>query len=108
MAATLGFWLGTRFPGSTIISMSGRRGSCKLDSVSQTVCIKETRQLLRGLEGEVRLDHGERVAQTAGGRGGGTGPGYGESLSSLSVDLRMVIYYSISSDQTQYHNLRKK
>ena len=34
--------------------------------------------------------------------------GYGESLSSLSEDLRMVINYSISSDQTQYHNLRKK
>ena len=43
-----------------------------------------TIQLLRGLEGEVRLGHGERVAQTAGGRGGRTGPGYGESLSSPS------------------------
>jgi hypothetical protein len=48
-----------------------------------------TIQLLRGLEGEVRLGHGERVVQTAGGRGGGTGPGYGETLSSLSVDLRI-------------------
>jgi hypothetical protein len=47
-----------------------------------------TIQLLRGLEGEVRLGHGERVAQTAGGRGGGTGTGYAESLSSPSVDLR--------------------
>ena len=39
-----------------------------------------------------------RRRQTAGGRGG---PGYGESLSCLSVDLRMVINYSINSDQTQ-------
>ena len=31
----------------------------------------------------------------------GLGAGYGESLSSLSVDLRMVINYSINSDQTQ-------
>jgi hypothetical protein len=66
-----------------------------------------TIQLLRGLEGEVRLYPGERVAQTAGGREGGTGPGYGESLSSLSVDLRMI-NYSISFDQAQHHNLRKK
>ena len=54
--------------------------------------------LLRGVEGEVRQGHDGRLAQTAGVRGG---PGYGESLSSLSVDLRMVINYSINSDQTQ-------
>ena len=39
---------------------------------------------------------------------GGTGPGYGDSLSSLSVDLRMVINNSNSSDQTQIPILKKK
>ena len=49
----------------------------------------------------MRLGHGKKVGQTAGSKGGGTGPGFGESLISLSVELKMVINNINSSDQSQ-------
>ena len=50
--------------------------------------------------GEVRLGHGKKVGQTAGSKGGGTGPGFGESLIILSVEFKMVIN-NINSSQIQ-------